>query len=381
MYTRCLFCHQHLGSNTEIAPLPVGRRLAFDSLRGRLWVICPHCARWNLTAVEERWEAIEECERRFRATPLRFSTDNIGLARLSDGTELVRIGRALRPEIAAWRYGAALRRWRLPDAARRIESAIDERLLRSREALNSLLWSIPRLGLRYDALTWLRIHGQGDRVLAIVQAQQGPPALVRFADLERAELLRPERAEPWRLRLRHARGESLISGDEALRTAAKLLAALNGRRATGQQVQDALRKLEDAGKSEGYFAWVAALALRTSWGRAPDAPRDLPLEPGTASLSERLALRLTNRSFWARGGTGSEAFTLLPHLPLVDRLALEMAANEDAERRVLEGELRQLEAAWREAEEIAAIADGLLDDDQLPGRPDSLPLQRQTASA
>jgi hypothetical protein len=44
----------------------------------------------------------------------------------------------------------------------------------------------------------------------------------------------------------------------------------------------------------------------------------------------------------------------------VDRLALEMAAHEDIERRALEGELATLAAAWAEAEEIAAIADGLL---------------------
>ncbi len=37
-----------------------------------------------------------------------------------------------------------------------------------------------------------------------------------------------------------------------------------------------------------------------------------------------------------------------------------MAANEDAERRALQGELATLERAWQEAEEIAAIADDLL---------------------
>lgn len=42
------------------------------------------------------------------------------------------------------------------------------------------------------------------------------------------------------------------------------------------------------------------------------------------------------------------------------RLALEMAGHEDTERRALEGELALLEDAWREAEEIAAIADRLL---------------------
>jgi hypothetical protein len=41
------------------------------------------------------------------------------------------------------------------------------------------------------------------------------------------------------------------------------------------------------------------------------------------------------------------------------RLALEMAAHEEAERRALEGELHVLEAAWRDAEEIAAISDDM----------------------
>ena len=42
------------------------------------------------------------------------------------------------------------------------------------------------------------------------------------------------------------------------------------------------------------------------------------------------------------------------------RLALEMALHEEQERRALDGELSELERAWREAEEIAAIADSLL---------------------
>ena len=37
-----------------------------------------------------------------------------------------------------------------------------------------------------------------------------------------------------------------------------------------------------------------------------------------------------------------------------------MALHEEDERRALEGELWRLEQAWREAEEIAGIADNLL---------------------
>ena len=47
-------------------------------------------------------------------------------------------------------------------------------------------------------------------------------------------------------------------------------------------------------------------------------------------------------------------------MPKPTRLALEMALHEEQERRALEGELARLERAWREAEEIAAIADNLL---------------------
>ena len=39
-----------------------------------------------------------------------------------------------------------------------------------------------------------------------------------------------------------------------------------------------------------------------------------------------------------------------------------MAANEDIERRALAGELEALHAAWKDAEEIAAIADEMFTD-------------------
>src|SRR5512144_837193 len=105
MYATCLFCNRPLGSNESIEQFPVGKRLAFDPAKGRLWVVCPSCERWNLTPLEERWEAIEQAEGLYRGTRLRAATDQIGLARLRDGMELVRIGEPLRPEFAAWRYG------------------------------------------------------------------------------------------------------------------------------------------------------------------------------------------------------------------------------------------------------------------------------------
>jgi hypothetical protein len=61
VYRTCLFCSSDLGANEAIEKFPVGRRLAFDPARGRLWVVCRACDRWNLTPLEERWEAIEQC--------------------------------------------------------------------------------------------------------------------------------------------------------------------------------------------------------------------------------------------------------------------------------------------------------------------------------
>ena len=61
--------------------------------------------------VASGWSA-ESCERFFRATRIRTSTENVGLARHTEGLELVRIGEPLRPEFAVWRYGDQFRRRR-----------------------------------------------------------------------------------------------------------------------------------------------------------------------------------------------------------------------------------------------------------------------------
>jgi hypothetical protein len=105
MLTSCAWCATPFPANDSIEEMPVGRRLAFDASKGRLWAVCRRCERWNLAPIEQRWEAIESCERAFRETRLRASTDQVGLAKLRDGTELVRIGRPIPREFAAWRYG------------------------------------------------------------------------------------------------------------------------------------------------------------------------------------------------------------------------------------------------------------------------------------
>jgi hypothetical protein len=52
--------------------------------------------------------------------------------------------------------------------------------------------------------------------------------------------------------------------------------------------------------------------------------------------------------------------TLRQKMNRTDAIALEIALNDDVERRLLELELHELEARWKEEEELAAIVDGEL---------------------
>jgi hypothetical protein len=363
MYTTCLFCNADLGINDALEPFPVGRRLAFDPARGRLWAICTTCHQWNLAPLEERWEAIDDCERLFRLTRLRMSTTNIGLARLREGLELVRIGQALRPEFAAWRYGDQIAQRQslfmrgaggLLRAGAWVGAAAGELL---RDARNAH-------GPREDPLTRLRLYRRRRRVLDITTDAAGHPVILRYGDLVHASLLRPEPDAPWRMLISHQGGIATLSGAPALRTAGKIFAAINIYGGSPEDIAYASAKVEDAGNESSYFARVFAIAMRTSWGRHPEAPT-APVIDRPISVAERLALYVSNRSFWGRGGVGSEPATELLALPLVDRLALEMAAHEESERRAMSGELAELEAAWRGAEEIAEIADAMFDDAEL----------------
>ena len=161
-----------------------------------------------------------------------------------------------------------------------------------------------------------------------------------------------------------------ITGDQGIRAAARMLAVINGSERSGgfsrELLEAAVRKVDDSARPESYFNRVLAIALRSDWGRGDAGVNAIELTGEVERLEqaqsdvERLAFRLTGRTFWGHGGIGSEPRTALLDVPLVDRIALEMAAHEEAERRALEGELEALADAWREADEIATIADALL---------------------
>ncbi|HEV8234388.1 MAG TPA: hypothetical protein VGP84_07305, partial [Gemmatimonadaceae bacterium] len=193
MYSTCLFCNSSLGTNDQIAAFPVGHRLAFDPARGRLWVICARCGRWNLSPIEERWEAIDECERLFRGTRLRYSTDNIGLARVGEHLQLVRIGPALLPEIASWRYGARIERYAAETNGTRRTKTLVRRgaglpIWIARRAAAALAGYATTVGLSDEAMLKLRTFRRGDAVLARAIDDAGAPIVIRYAHLGAAEL-------------------------------------------------------------------------------------------------------------------------------------------------------------------------------------------------
>jgi hypothetical protein len=326
VYSTCLFCTSSLGSNEVVEEFPVGRRLAFDAARGRLWVVCRSCLRWNLTPVEERWEAIETCERLYRSTPLRVSTDNVGLTRLREGLELVRIGAPLRPEFASWRYLPVFERRRrglLAGAAAPAERA----QWKSSLWTASFLIVAPPIALLTLAGAVRDVYTHRLKTYARVPVGRGNHSYaVKAYHLPEARLLRADNDYGWVLEVEHEAGRSELSGPLAQRVLGRLLVAINS---TGGSAEDLDRAVNLLGRYERTEAFFHRQGRAADWRRG-------------------------RRYWWDDSLVGA-----IKNRAPSARLALEMALHESVERDALEGELQALKDAWEEAEEIAAIADRL----------------------
>jgi hypothetical protein len=332
MYRACLFCNADLGLNQAVEHFPVGRRLAFDQGRGRLWVVCRKCERWNLTPLDDRWEAMEECEKLFRDTRLRFSTDEIGLARLTEGTELVRIGEPLRPEFAAWRYGDQFGRRR-----RRHLLMVGAGIVgvAGVVVLPKLLLGIGGGGFGYNFINPALQAYKAKKTVAQLPLEGGETAPVTQLQIERTRLLPGSTPDTWRLHIPERgswrdkpriesvpRSGILLEGEMARTALQKILPRANRQGAGRESVQTAVRALEETPTTDAMIAMLARGPVG-AWKQKKGHDRTL--------------------------------HTLKSEL----RLALEMTTHEEAERRWLAGELLELEQAWRQAEEIAEIADKL----------------------
>jgi len=341
MYTTCLFCNKPLGTNEMFETFPVGKRLAFDAAKGRLWVVCPHCERWNLSPLEERWEAIEQAERYYHDTRKRVATDNIGLAKLGDGTTIVRIGEPLRPEFAAWRYGDQFGRRRrnqmlIVGGGVVLLGGVVAGGVVALGGIGGMGWIIARAAGNI-------IQGSPETVVAKIHTEGHGVVHVRRRHLGETTIDRNDAGE-LAINLRFKNGKARFEGREAERVAAIVVPKVNRFGGSKATVQDAVGAIERAGGSEGYLARLAQSAA------GPPDPMDARILPEFAGWS---GMRRGRRN---RRAMESGLFAL----PREERLALEMALHEEAERRAMQGELTELEAAWRNAEEIAGIADSLL---------------------
>ncbi|HSG46500.1 MAG TPA: hypothetical protein VLA43_01680 [Longimicrobiales bacterium] len=316
MYINCMFCQKDLGRNQVVEHFPVGRRLVFDAGRGRLWVVCQKCERWNLTPLEERWEAVEECERLFRETRLRTQSENMGLARHREGLVLVRVGEPLREEFAAWRYGDQFGRRRRKMILTTTGIVVVGGILVS-GALAAGIISGTVLG---QSGNFVNAYRNG-RTLTQLRTPDGDVLKMKRPDLLKTRLLETVDDQGWGIQVKKGKRTETFTGGDARRVAGLVLPHINAGGGKPQIVQDAVTRIEEAGHPEEF---------------------------------------LRRASAWRQTGFLGDPTGMVSKLDKPTRLALEMALHEETERRALEGELWLLEQRWKEAEEIAAIADGLL---------------------
>jgi hypothetical protein len=331
MYATCLFCNKSLGANEIFESFPVGKRLAFDSDKGRLWVVCPSCERWNLSPLEERWETIEQAERLYRDTRTRVATDNIGLAKLRDGTTIVRIGSPLRPEFAAWRYGDQFGRRRnrqllIAGGSLALLGGVVVGGIAAAGAIGPSAWLISRLGATI-------INGRPNEVVATLPTDGHGLVSIERRHLNETQISRAIDGS-MAIDLRFKNGQARFEGREAERVAAIVIPKVNRFGGSKQSVAAAVAEIEREGGPQAYLDNLTRVSL--AWTRRP---------------MENKRRRRTMDFEFKHGLFG---------LPPAHRLALEMALHEESERRALQGELAELEKAWQDAEEIAAISDSLL---------------------
>ena len=304
----CLACNTKYGENRVVRSVPAGWRIAFAPSQARLWIVCERCGTWNLVPMENRLDAIEECERLFSLVDMQHSTATIGLAELPSGLQLIRVGMTDPGEFAAWRYGR-----RFASRKKRVIARLSAGAAAILLALLGAGWlaaaggSILLMYLGAVALAWVRSRTQ--RPVAHLSIPGVGRMSFRRFDLRFLRLLR----EHGKWGLDAQIGDRLITGPDALVGLAGILPVINRWGGSSGDRQEALRLLADAGGPEAYLA-------------------QLPHRP----------------------------FEAIAQYHQAERLALEMAVNEAVERRVLEDELSALKLAWQIAEETGAIADALL---------------------
>ena len=310
MFKTCAFCNAALDGDGGPSGLGVGRRLAFDEWKGRLWVICGKCSRWNLTPLDDRLERIEVVARAARDGRVAASTEQVSLIRWQR-YDFVRVGQPPRVELATWRYGERLRarqRERLKVVIPLTVAAVGLGVAASAAVgggFGAFAWNLHRL------VDWGYLRVVGGRKVRLSEppicARCGTVMRLQARHVQHARVVPDARAEmAVLLSCPHCHNEGAqVSGPDAVQVLRQGLTYLNVTRSGRRRAEDAARVVDQVGGPDHLVRDVAR--------------RELTLR------------------------------SLRPER----RLALEMAVDERAE-------VAELERQWHEAEEIAEIADGTL---------------------
>ncbi|MGH7607284.1 MAG: hypothetical protein ACREME_08095 [Gemmatimonadales bacterium] len=312
MFRTCAFCNVPFDGEGGPSGLGVGRRLAFDEWKGRLWVVCSRCARWNLTPFEERLERLERVARAARRAEARVvaTTDHVTLVRWQR-YDFVRVGRPPRVELATWRYGERLRtrhRERMKVVIPLTVAAVGVGVAANVAAgggFGVVVWNL------HNVADWVYVRLVGRRTVAMreapICAHCGTLMRLRARHVQHARVVPDAQADlALVLRCPRCRHEGAhLTGSEAVGVLRQGLTYLNVSRGGRKRAEDAARVVDRVGGADQLVRTV---------------------------VREEAMLRA---------------------LPPDRRLALEMAVDERAEA-------TELEQSWREADEIADIADGLL---------------------
>lgn len=313
MFATCAFCSGALGGDGGPSGLGVGRKLSFDPWKSRAWVICQRCSRWNLTAVDERLDTIAALDRMAAGGRVAATSAQVALIRVGP-YDVVRVGKPPRVEMASWRYGERLKareRERLKVIVPVAVAVIGVSIVINAAAggsMGAFMGQIPNIA------NGIYIWTVGNRKVAIeppICARCGQVMALRAKHVKTARLQRTTRTDLALLVIcPSCKGEgALLEGGDAETALRSGLTYVNLRQS---------RKLKK--KAE-----AAAQQVDASGGPEPFLVREAQREVKLDTYK------------------GAEA------------LALEMAVDEQAE-------LRELERQWRDAEEIADIADNLLVD-------------------
>jgi len=324
VFTHCLSCKIRFPDAGHLSRPIRGDRIAYDPTRGRLWSICRSCGSWSLVPIEERWDTVEELERLTsldrgaRRPRLLSRTDNIALFQLGR-MRIVRIGDSDRLEEAWWRYGQRLHRaWQEENritvgVAATVGAAIVGGVLSTTLPTRYAFRSTTELR------RWLRF---GDRAWS--GRIRCPLCGYSFAELSFFDRTI--------VRLRERENEE--SGLGLCRRCPRCGDANEGGlHLTGLEAEQTLRRL----LAYEHYPSVPEPRIRTAL--------KLIDREGSPSRLVSVFMRHTNQ---------------LGDLPPSAAVALEIAANEAREGRLLRLETADLEQYWREAEALASIVDGEL---------------------